>query len=207
MTDVPDGGDLALDDDVPVDDPERKGDTAEVDEQADAATSPAPSAGRAWTRQQCWLASALLAASVIGLVVALVMTLAWRSDSGVEDDRQSALAFGDKLAEDLVTIDYNTFAKDVDEIKSMTLGKLTKQIERNQDAQAKLDRKLEATRKATVKGSGVVRLTGDTARVIVALDSTVKRKGAAPQQLGYRIEMELKRAGDGWKASIVEFIP
>jgi Mce-associated membrane protein len=160
-----------------------------------------------WTRRRALLLVFVVLICIGGGVGTTVLAVSWKHSEDAIQSRREALEVGKQLAVDMVSLNYTSFDADVASIKERTTGQLTEQIEQSQEAQGKLDRELKIERVASVTGAGVLRLDGDTARVIVALDSTVTRAAAKPQELGYRIQLELKRTSDGWKASIVEFVP
>ncbi|WP_050803522.1 MULTISPECIES: hypothetical protein [Protofrankia] len=167
----------------------------------------APAAHR-WGRRTT-VAGGLLAAAAVTLTVLTVLWAGtWRADQARTHDRAAALQAARQSAVNLTTINFATADQDIQRILASGTGEFADQFATNIDSYKDLVRQGKVITTGEVKETGLVSLDRNTAKVAVALSSTVKNDQTPDgEERFYRMLIEVHRQSDGhWLASRVEFV-
>ncbi len=181
-------------------------DPAAVTTDTDAATQ-APAVNR-WNRWTA-LAGGLLAAGLVTLAVLILLASGtWRDNHARADDRAAATAAARQAAVNLTMINFATADADIQRILASGTGEFADQFTTNLDSYKDLVKQGKVVTTGEVKEAGLVSLDGKTAKVSVALSSTVKNDQTPDgEERAYRMLIEVHRQADGrWLASRVEFV-
>lgn len=141
------------------------------------------------------------------LVVAGERALAWRDQRDRVADEKAVVAAAQAEVEGLIDISGSTSEEDMARLLDGATAAFRKELEaqaaRLQKALA--DNAVQASGEAV--SSGVVKLDGDRATVIVAAVGTVQNKRTEqPEPRNYRLRVELLRSDDAWLVSGLEFV-
>jgi Mce-associated membrane protein len=136
--------------------------------------------------------------------------LKYRDKGDSRGDRTAAVAAARLEAVNLTTIDYKSTDVAVDRILAGATGTLASQFKAQR---AQLGPLLTGTKSVSVGSvleAGLVKLDGNNAEVLVAVDATVTTQpaGATKAQRAvkhYRMSMKLQRGGGRWLVSDVGF--
>jgi Mce-associated membrane protein len=162
-----------------------------------AGSTPA-AAGRAVRR-----AVALLAVLVVALAVACAVLLARsRSAEAAEADRAELLAAAKQEAVNLTSQDHRTVATDLRRTADGATGPLRADLDQRRAQTEQVVRKNKVVARGSALDAGIVARQGDSATVIVAVDSTVTSTASAtPTSRRYRFQLDLSRVGGRWLVS------
>jgi Mce-associated membrane protein len=167
-----------------------------------ATPPPAPALNR-WR----WLIAALCALLVAVLVGAGLIGRDLYDKRQVEAAHQQALAAARQAAVDFMSISAATVDRDIERITGVAAGDFRDEFTRG----AAQVRSTVIANKVAAQGS-VLRtglVSGDTrnAVVLVAVDATVKNKGAPNGRLShYRVRVSLTRQGERWLVTQLQFV-
>lgn len=153
-----------------------------------------------------WLAG--LAALLVGAIVATVFLGASVASSGREESgRAEALHVARQLSVNFTTLDYRTYDTDMKRVRELTadefaeqsgdiLGQLRELVEQNQ-----------MVSKGSVKAAGLVSYDDDSARALVAANSTVSNVSTErPEERYYRFMLDLTREDAGWRVVDLQIV-
>ncbi|KRB76252.1 hypothetical protein ASE01_14700 [Nocardioides sp. Root190] len=154
-----------------------------------------------------WRAAAVGLVIVALLAVAAERGLAWRDQRDRGADEKAVVAAAQAEVEGLIDISGSTSEDDMARLLDGATADFRKELESQADRlrKALADNAVEATGEAV--SSGVVRLDGDRATVIVAAVGTVTNKQTeAPEPRNYRLKVDLLKTDDAWLVSGLEFV-
>lgn len=153
--------------------------------------------------------SAVFAVLVVALaVIAVLLGLRLAAQQRQQDDQQAALHAARQAAADLMTLSYKTAAGDINRTQSIATGSLYNQVASARQQLIKQAVNTHAVSTANVLSAGLVggQVTGNTATVIVVVDSTVTSKNAPNGVVNhYRETITLNKAHGRWLASQIDF--
>lgn len=152
------------------------------------------------------------AALVAVVVVALLgfsgeRALAWQDARGHADDEKDAAAAASVEVEGLIDISQSTSDQDMQLLLDGATADFRSELEGQADRlhKALADNAVQAT--GDVVSTGVVKLEGDSATVIVAAVGTVANKQAKQAEpRNYRLRVDLQRTDGQWLVSGLEFV-
>lgn len=146
--------------------------------------------------------------AVLAVVLAgLIATSAWlwSSNPGYSSDLdQSATAVARQQVINFFSLDHRHVESDADRVMSLATGKFKQQYaqQRERVEQGVRKKKLVVTAEVPDNGAAVEYQHGDEARVLVAVDATTARAGAAkPDTNRYRVRLTLQRIDGQWLVS------
>jgi Mce-associated membrane protein len=148
-----------------------------------------------------------IAVVAIGAVAGWISYGAWQSHQAGQQ-RELFLRVARQLAQDFTTISYTDVESDVQRILDMSTGAFHDDF--SQSSQQFIDhiKNERSTSQGTVTGAGLESTEGNSARALVAV--AVKLSTAEKPDLrlnGFRLRIDLQRAGGGAKVSNVEYVP
>lgn len=152
---------------------------------------------------------------VVGLSVALVLllaaagTLGWfvRGYHAEESRRQEILAAARQMVVNFTTLDYQHGRRDLDRVLDASTGDFKQEFSAGTQQLQQLITENRTVSKGQVLEAGIVSYDDDSARVLVVADSTVTNKAIPKgQERHYRIQLDLRREGDRWLTSELEFV-
>jgi len=150
---------------------------------------------RQWQRQRRWLLPATLGL----LIVALLGTSwwLWRRSTAATDDAPMAVARVE--AQNFFTLNYQHPDADLDRVLSLAADPFKAQYGAQRDAVAKglVDKKLTLTAQVPENGTALEYRSGDSAQVLVAVDTTTTADGRSETNR-YRVRVRLARGANGW---------
>lgn len=183
------------------DHPVTEGATDEVD--------PAPgaeAARRSPVTPTAWLAG--LAALLVGAIVATVFLGMGVASSGREESgRAEALHVARQLSVNFTTLDYRTYEKDMTRVRELTADEFAEQSDNILGQLRELVRKNKMVSKGSVKEAGLVSYDADSARALVAANSTVSNVSTEqPEDRYYRFMLDLTREETGWRVVDLQIV-
>jgi Mce-associated membrane protein len=153
---------------------------------------------------------ALAVLVVLAAVAALFLGGRWvlaLGDEGLElaAQREAALVDARQAAINLNTLDYRNVAPGLDLWEQTSTGTLLDEFRANRAEYEQVVTQARRVTVATVPDAAVAELDvrAGTARVLVAVDVEVRPDGQAPVVTRQRLELEMTRTDQGWKASRV----
>jgi Mce-associated membrane protein len=144
---------------------------------------------------------------VIGLVVATVIFgVLVLQGNREEDQRAKAVQAARQLGVNLVTINHTTAQKDLDRIVAGTTGELKNQF--GTQGKVIVDTATKAQTQSTLDriDAAVVSMDGDSAEVMVSVNSVVAAPKTAAQPRKQRFLMDVTKQGDRWLVSKLEMV-
>jgi Mce-associated membrane protein len=160
-------------------------------------------------RRPMLIMCAVFAVLVVALaVIAVLLGLRLAGQQRQQDDQQAALHAGRQAAADLMTVSYQTAGADINRIMGVATGPFYNQVNADRKQLISQTQSAHAVSTANVLGAGLVggQVTGNTATVIVVVDSTITSKNAPNGVVNhYRETITLTRTGGRWLASQVDF--
>lgn len=145
---------------------------------------------------------------VVLAAIAIKLGLGLAADQRQQNDQQAALHAARQAAADLMTISYQSAGSDINRILSVATGTFRAQVAGSRQQVMKATVNAQAVSKANVLGAGLVggQVTGNTATVVVVVDSTVTSKNAPNGVVNhYRETITLNKTGGRWLASQLDF--
>lgn len=154
-------------------------------------------------------------AGVIGLVVVLglgglvgwlgVRTYEMRQD---QELRELFLRVGRQGAINLTTIDWQNVNNDIQRILDSATGPFYEDFSKRSQPFIDVVKKVQSKSVGTVTEAGIESMTGNEARVLVAISVKTSNLGAEDQPLrSWRMRLDVQRVDDGAKISNVLFVP
>ncbi|MBU2693735.1 hypothetical protein [Pimelobacter sp. 30-1] len=150
-------------------------------------------------------AAGLLAVAL--LVFAGQRALAWQDERGRVDDIAAASAAATSEVEGLIDISGSTSDADMKKLLAGATAEFRKELEAQADrlTKALADNQVQASGDAV--STGVVKLAGDRATVIVAAAGTVQNKQTkAAEPRNYRLSVDLQKHDGDWLVAGLEFV-
>jgi Mce-associated membrane protein len=174
-----------------------------VTEEAEVPESAAP------TRSSRVLTIAVAVAAVVTVVMGglWVMTL---NDDGRElaQARDAVLVDARQAAININSLDSGNVDAGLDLWEQSSTGTMLEEFRANREEYGRLVAESGRTTSATVPDAAVAELDlrAGTARVLVGVDVEVTVAGQEPQLVRQRLQMEMTRTGEGWKAERAEIV-
>lgn len=166
---------------------------------------------RTWWRRPLPVAAALLALTVLVAGWSGTMWLRAANDDGlaIAGGRDAALAAGREQVATLNSLDHNRVDEDIARWQEVTTGALRDELARTDDETRKTLRDHATVTNGKVLDAGVSEYDerAGTARMLVSLEITVARGGAAPATNRNRFTAALARTDAGWKVSALDQVP
>ncbi|WP_377325619.1 hypothetical protein ACFJIY_11115 [Pimelobacter simplex] len=149
--------------------------------------------------------AALLAVAL--LVLAGQRALAWQDERGRVDDLAAAASAATAEVEGLIDISGSTSDADMEKLLAGATAGFRKELEEQAErlTKALADNEVKASGEAV--STGVVKLDGDRATVIVAAAGTVENKQTkAAEPRNYRLSVDLQKHDGTWLVAGLEFV-
>lgn len=160
-------------------------------------------------RRPVLILSVAFAVLVVALAaIAVKLGLSLSAQQRQRDDQQAVLHAARQAAADLMTLSYASAASDLNRLQGIATGSFYSQVNANRKQLINEAVSAHAVSTANVLGAGLVggQVSGNTATVIVVVDSTVTSKNAPNGVVNhYRETITLTRTGGRWLASQVDF--
>lgn len=164
-------------------------------------------AATSWRVRPRTAASVLAVLLVVAVALAAVLgVLAWQAHRR-DSDATAAVAAARQVAVNLTTMKADTADQDLQRLLESATGEFRSEFADRQQPFVQVVKQAKVSTVGDVVGAGLDRLDGTTARVLVAVHSTVKN--AAAQQgepRDYRLAVTMQQIDDRWLASGVEFV-
>jgi Mce-associated membrane protein len=151
---------------------------------------------------------------ILGLAVVIALGgltgwLGYRAYESRQADKQRVvyLEVGRQAAQNLTTIDWQQAEGDVQRVLDMATGTFYDDFQRRAQPFMEVVKEAQSKSVGTLGESGIESVSGDEAKVLVAV--TVQSTNAgAPEQApkAWRMRLTVQRVGDGAKVSNVEFV-
>ncbi|KAA9160487.1 hypothetical protein FPZ12_016765 [Amycolatopsis acidicola] len=150
------------------------------------------------------LALLAVAAVILGAILGSAALKSRRTDS----DRAAALASAKQEVINLLTISGQTVDTDVRSLLDGATGQFKSDFAGQQDTFVNVVKQQQVISTGDIKSAGIVSLSGDSAKALVAGHATVKNtQSPQGEERNYRLSVDLRRSGDRWLVAQVEFVP
>ncbi|MFC5731495.1 MULTISPECIES: nuclear transport factor 2 family protein [Nocardioides] len=154
-----------------------------------------------------WRAGAVALVVVAALAVGGERALAWQDEHARATDEKDAAAAAAAEVEGLIDISGSTSEDDVAKLLDGATAGFRSELEAQADRLRRTLSKNKVAATGKVVSTGVVKLEGGRATVIVAAVGTVKNKQTAEAEpRNYRLRVDLQRDDDRWLVSGLEFV-
>ncbi|OLT11531.1 hypothetical protein BJF78_04690 [Pseudonocardia sp. CNS-139] len=154
--------------------------------------------------------TALVALVALAAVAALFFGARWvlaLNDEGIElaADRETVLMDARQAAINLNSLDYRNVAAGLDLWEQTSTGALLEEFRANRGEYEQVVTEARRVTVATVQDAAVAELDvrAGIARVLVGLDVEVRPEGQDPVVTRQRLQLEMTRTAEGWRASRV----
>lgn len=156
----------------------------------------------------------LILCAAFGVLVIALAAIAIKLGLGLlaqqrqQDDQQAAMHAARQAAADLMTVSYRSASSDINRIMGVATGSFRSQVSADRQQLIKETVSAHAVSNAKVLAAGLVggQVNGNTATVVVVVDSTITSKNAPNGVVNhYRETITLNKAGGRWLASQVDF--
>jgi Mce-associated membrane protein len=185
------------------------GQAVEEQEAARSARKPRRRRARPEYRRPMLILCVTFSVLVVALAaIAVKLGLGLQGQQRQQADQQAALHAARQAAADLMTIKYQTAGNDINRILGVATGSFHAQVSGDRKQLVNETESAHAVSTANVLGAGLVggAITGNTATVVVVVDSTITSKNAPNGVVNhYRETVTLTRTGGRWLASQVDF--
>lgn len=151
-------------------------------------------------RPPWWLLGVVAAIALAGLVTSLALLLRPSGD----ELRDSARTAAERYTQSLTSYDARTLDEDVARVKRVSSPTFASEYERTITALRQQISTGQLVSVGTVVGTGLERLQGRTAVVLVAVDQQVTQAGQPPRTEANRVRLTLERANGRWLLAGVE---
>ncbi|GAA4974266.1 Mce-associated membrane protein [Nonomuraea thailandensis] len=149
-------------------------------------------------------------AALSGVLAVLVGGGVWiaaqaRDEQGRAGDKQAALQAAGIHARNLVSLDYKSVDTDMRRILDTSTGAARAEYEANAGKLRTTTVENKVVQHGVLRATGLVSITGTTARVLVVADVEIRWDGSdsSPQERFYRWQMDLSKVGGAWLAAKV----
>jgi Mce-associated membrane protein len=158
--------------------------------------------------------SAVRLALVVGAVVVVVFAglvgwLGYRTYQSNEaaQQRQLFLRVARESAVDVTTIKHTEVEADVQRILDLSTGPFYDDFSKRRQPFIDLIKHEKSTSQGTITEAGLLSVTGDSARALVAVSVKLSTAEAPEAKLdGFRLRIDLQRAGNAAKVSDLEYV-
>lgn len=156
----------------------------------------------------------IILTAAFGVLVVALAAIAIKLGLGVaaqqrqQGDQQAVLQAARQAGADLMTVSYQTAPQDINRILSISTGSFRSQVSTSSKQLINETTSAHAVSKANVLSAGLVggQVNGNTATVILVVDSTITSKNAPNGVVNhYRETITLSHTGGRWLASQVSF--
>jgi Mce-associated membrane protein len=165
--------------------------------------------GSAETRRPMLILAAAFGVLVVALAaIAIKLGLGLESQQQQQNDQQAVLQSARQAAADLMTVSYQSADSNINRILSMATGSFYSQVSGARKQLVSETDTAHAVSKANVLSAGLVggQVNGNTATVILVVDSTITSKNAPNGVVNhYRETITMSRTHGKWLASQVNF--
>lgn len=153
-----------------------------------------------------WLGG--LAALLVGALVSTVFLAVDVSRAESEDSgRAEALHVARQLAVNFTTLDYRSYDSDMQRVRELTADEFAEQSEDIFGQLRQLVQQNQMVSKGAVKEAGLVSYDSDSARALVAANSTVSNVATEqPEERYYRFMVDLSREEAGWRVVDLQIV-
>jgi serine/threonine-protein kinase len=158
--------------------------------------------------------TAILVPAVLALVLIAAITFAsvefTRSRSFADSSTppwQPYVDAGKANAQFLTSIDYRSVDADVQRVLDNSTGAFWNDFKSRADAFSQSVRDAQSVSEGNVSGAGLESWSGSDAKVVVAIAVTTTVNNVKEEPKAWRMRIEIKKSGDAYKASSVEFVP
>jgi Mce-associated membrane protein len=169
-----------------------------------------PSNAAAQDRPRSGLPLALVVGAVVLVaLVGLVGSFGYRTwqSHQAEQQRELFLRVARQSALDLTSISHTEVESDVQRILDSSTGTFYDDFSKRRQPFIDLIKRERSKSQGTITEAGLQSVTGNSARALVAVSVKLSTGGAAEQQLeGFRLRIDVQRAGEGAKVSDVEYV-
>ena len=190
-------------------DPAAGAEPGEAGERAPQARRGRRAIRRSVGRRPMLVLSVAFAVLVVALAaIAIKLGLGLQAQQRQQDNQQAALHAARQAAADLMTVSYKSAGNDINRILGVATGSFYSQVSADRKQLVSETESAHAVSTANVLSAGIVggQITGNTATVIVVVDSTITSKNAPNGVVNhYRETITLHHTGRGWLASQVNF--
>lgn len=175
-------------------------------EESDESAEPAERKPRNWRVRSAVVALSVL--TVAAIAAGVVFFLQTRDDSQQDRLRAEAVQVAGQQAVNLLTVNGDNVDGQLAALTGNSTGDFQRQFEGITKTFGDVVRQGKVNSTGRVEAAGVDQLNGDTARVQLALSSTVTNSQASdPQTRQYRITVDLQRKEDRWLVAGMQFVP
>jgi Mce-associated membrane protein len=151
---------------------------------------------------------ALAVTTTVLLAGGTVLGLALHDHHRAERQRAEAVQVARQQVLNLTTLDHRRIDDQLDQLLGDSTGDFRTEFEAMVATFADTVRKGRVNATGVVAETGIVRIDEESARVIVASSAQVTNTAAtAPESRQYRMAVDLRREGDRWLVSGMEFVP
>jgi Mce-associated membrane protein len=128
-------------------------------------------------------------------------------DQRAEQQRNLFLQAGCQGALNLTTIDYTKVDADIQRVLDSSTGTFYDDFQKRSPALAEFVKKAKSKTQGTITESGIESISGDSARVLVAVSVRVSNVGAGEQEpRNWRMRIDVQKDGDDVKISNMGFV-
>ncbi|WP_131767391.1 hypothetical protein [Candidatus Protofrankia californiensis] len=156
------------------------------------------------------IALVALSVLVVALVAAtVVFGLRWQNDRAADARRNDAVDAARQVALNLTSINFNTADADVNRLISGATGDFRNLFTQNLDSYVDVVKQNQVVTTGQVTEAGVQDINGNTAHIILAVQSTVRNTAVPNGEVRtYRMALQMEHHGNGsWLVSRVDFVP
>lgn len=162
-----------------------------------------------WLRQRLWAGSVVFLALTVVALAAMGGFFAVRAHAEQTEQarRQAVLQAARQTAVNLTSLNYNSAQKDMRLILEGATGQFKKQLSARTKTFADVLRKAKVNSTGQVQEAGITSIDQDSARVLLAVDATVRNtqaKQGAPRR--YRMSMRVEKHDGEWLVSKMRFV-
>lgn len=141
------------------------------------------------------------------LVLATVQFVAIHRQGERTDARRDAVAVAERSVTALTTVSTKNLDDDISQMMKDATPGFRSQFEKQATAFREGVRQGKVTSTGSVSASGISSITEKKAVVVVAANGTVSNAASSePQERSYRLRVTLKRTGERWLVSGMEFV-
>lgn len=154
-----------------------------------------------------WVLTLLVLVAVAAAALAAVSLTRLTAATERDQRREQVLDAARRATVNFTTLDYRRLDRDLGRVLTGATGKFRSQFKAGARDLSALVTRNKAVSRGEVLEAGLVSSDDDSARVLVAADSTVTNAASPkPQQRYYRIQLDLVRSGGRWLVSDLQFV-
>ena len=157
-------------------------------------------------RDRMMLIIGLVAVVVFAAVGGWIDYLAYQAHHA-QPQRELFLEAAKRGAQNLTTIDYNQADADVKRVLDSATGNFFDDFSRRAPSFTDVVKQVKSKSTGTITSAGVESISGDTAKVLVAVTVNTEVANGPPQPVrAFRMRLTVQKVGDEAKVSRVEFV-